>query len=117
MSVEETQRTITAYFEAMEDGRLAQFLAEDATWTTAQSGAVVNGAPAVQAAIHGLHQRMHDLRPGTMVVADGAVYLEGDCALSAQDADQRIPWCLAYDVQGDRVTAIRAYGQIAAFMP
>lgn len=103
-----------AYFAALSTGRFRQFFTDDVTWTTIQNGAEVSGAQAVEEAITGLHARMSDLRTRQLSVGEGMAYIEGSCA-GADGA--RIPYCVAYDVVGDRIAAMRAYGEIAAFMP
>ena len=115
MSTNDTNRVMGAYFEALGTGHFQQFLTDDATWTTVQTGEDIRGAIAVEDAINGLHARMTDLRTQQLVVADGAAYLEGTCA-DPNGAD-RIPYCVAYDLAGDRIVAMRAYGELAAFMP
>lgn len=115
MSTDDTNRVMSAYFEALGTGRFRQFLTDDASWTTVQTGEEVSGAIAVEDAINGLHARMSDLRTRQLVVADGEAYLEGSCL--DPDGAQRIPYCVAYDLAGDRIASMRAYGDIAAFMP
>jgi hypothetical protein len=48
------------------------------------------------------------------VVADGAAYVEGSGA--GMEGEDRIPYSVAYDLVGNRIAAMRAYGDIAAFM-
>lgn len=43
-----------------------------------------------------------------------AAYLEGSCA-DAGEQGQRVGYCAAYDLAGDRIRAMRAYGALAAF--
>jgi hypothetical protein len=115
MSTDDTSQTMSAYFTALATGRFRQFFTDDVTWTTIQSGAVVRGAESVEGAINGLHAHMPDLSTRQLMFAQGVAYLEGTCAGSS-DGD-RIPFCVAYDLAGDRIQAMRAYGDIASFMP
>jgi len=115
MSTDDTSETMSAYFAALETGRFQQFFTDDVTWTTIQSGAVVRGAEAVEGSINGLHARMTDLSTRQLISAQGVAYLEGACA-GTGDGD-RIPFCVAYDLADDRIDAMRAYGDIASFMP
>ena len=115
MSTDNTARVMKAYFAALASGHFQQFLSDDVTWTTVQSGAEITGPRAVEAGINGLHARMPDLKARQLSVADGSAYIEGTCA--GQDANSRIPYCVAYDIVGERIAAMRAYGDIAEFMP
>jgi hypothetical protein len=115
MSADDTAKVIEAYFTAMGSGHFQQFLTDDVTWTTIQSGEELQGADAVEAGIKGLHARMTDMKTRQLSVADGTAYIEGTCA--GQDGRSRIPYCVAYDLAGERIAAMRAYGDIAVFMP
>ena len=115
MSADDTANVIEAYFTAMGSGHFQQFLTDDVTWTTIQSDEELLGPEAVEAGIMGLHARMTGVKTRQLSVADGAAYIEGTCA--GQDGSSRIPYCVAYDLAGDRIAAMRAYGDIAVFMP
>jgi hypothetical protein len=115
MSTDDTSQTMSAYFTALGTGRFQQFFTADVTWTTIQSGAVVRGAEAVEGAINGMHAHMPDLSTRQLMSAQGVAYLEGTCAGNS-DGD-RIPFCVAYDLAADRIDAMRAYGDIASFVP
>ena len=115
MSTDDTSQTMSAYFTALGTGSFQQFFTEDVTWTTIQSGAVVHGAEAVEGAINGLHARMPDLSTRQLMSALGVASVDGTGA-GAGDED-RIPFCVAYDLAADRIDAMRAYGDIASFMP
>ncbi|HEV7196733.1 MAG TPA: nuclear transport factor 2 family protein, partial [Pedococcus sp.] len=110
----ETTRVMDAYFAALGTGQFNQFFTDDVTWTTIQNNEQVCGAQAVEAAINGLHARMSDLQTRQLVVSNGFAYLEGSCA--GKD-EARIPYCVAYEFAGDRIAAMRAFGEIATFMP
>jgi hypothetical protein len=114
MQADNTQRVMGGYFEALATGHFQQFLTDDVTWTTVESGAEIKGAGAVEQAVNGLHSRMSDLRTRHLVLSDRAAILEGTCA--GQDGGNRIAYCVAYDLLGDRIVAMRAYGQIASLM-
>ena len=114
MSTDDTHRLMDAYFTALATGHFRQLLTDDVTWTTIQNAAEVRGAEAVEAAINTLHARMSDLKTRQLIVGDQSAYLEGTGA--GQDGSARIPFCVAYDLVGDRIDAMRAYGQLAVFM-
>jgi hypothetical protein len=103
-----------AYFAALATGHFQHLLTDDVTWTTIQNDAEIRGAQAVEEAVNTLHARMSDLRTRQLIVGDQTAYLEGSGA--AQDGTDRIPFCVAYDLVGDRIAAMRAYGQLAVFM-
>ena len=53
-----------------------------------------------------------------MLAADGAAYLEADfvgthiaefAGIPATGAKVRVPYCVAYDIEGDHITALRGY--------
>ena len=115
MPSDDTSQTMSAYFTALGTGRFKQFFTDDVTWTTIQSGAVFRGAESVERAINGLHAHMPDLSTRQVMSAQGVAFLEGTCA-GTSDGD-RIPFCVAYDLAADRIDAMRAYGDIASFMP
>lgn len=104
---------MSAYFDALETGRFTQFFTDDVVWTTIQGGTHVQGPEAVQDAINVLHARLPDLQTRQLVFAENAAYIEG----SGAGATGRIAYCVAYDLVGERIRAMRAYGDIAEFMP
>jgi hypothetical protein len=106
---------MSAYFDALEAGRFARYFTEDVVWTTIQSDTRIKGPEAVQDAINFLHARFHDLRTSQLVFAESAAYIEGSGA--GARGEGRIAYCVAYDLVGERIRAMRAYGDIAEFMP
>ena len=116
MDAGQTQRVMTGYFTALRSGRVTEFFTDDVTWTTIQSGAVVQGAAQVQAAILGLHARMSDMRTRRLTIAQDAAYIEGSCA-GLDGSPDRVNYCVAYDLADHRIASMRAYGPLAAYMP
>ena len=115
MTADQTRRVMSAYFDALEAGSFAQFFTEDVVWTTIQSDTHIKGPEAVQDAINVLQGRLHDLRTSQLVFAESAAHIEGSGADTT--GESRIPYCVAYDLVGERIRAMRAYGDIAKFMP
>ena len=74
--------------------RLRSVLNGDVTWTTIETGTEVRGPLPVQDAIVGLHAQMFDIKTRRLVVSEGAAYIVG-----------RISYCVADDLDGDRVDA------------
>ena len=115
MSTEQSKSTMQAYFDAMRTGEFKQFFTDDVTWTTIESGDVVTGPSLVQNAIIVLHSQLSDMHTRRLVAFEGAAYLEGD-AIGAP-TNERVSYCVAYDLDKDRITAMRVYGAVAAMMP
>jgi hypothetical protein len=115
MTTDQTRRVMNAYFDALETRSFAQFFTEDVVWTTIQSDTHIKGPEAVQDAINVLHARLQDLRTYHLVFAERSAYIEGSGADATGDG--RIPYCVAYDLVGERIRAMRAYGDVAEFMP
>ena len=114
MSTDDTHRLMDAYFAALATGHFQQFLTDDVTWTTMQNDAEIRGGDVVEEAVNTLHARLSDLQTRQLLVGDQTAYLEGTGA--GRDGTARIPFCVAYDLVGDRIAAMRAYGQLAVFM-
>lgn len=111
MSADQTRQVMSAYFGALETGHFARYFNEDVTWTTVASDTQVRGPDAVEALINGLHDRLKDLQTRQLVIGEDAAYIEGTAAGS--NGDGRIPYCVAYDIVGGRIGAMRAYGDLA----
>lgn len=103
---------MSGYFDALETGRFAQYFTGDVTWTTMADGAQVKGPQAVQDAINTLHGRLTDLQTLQLVLGPHTAYIEGSATVPAGAG--RVAYCVAYDVIGDRIAAMRAYGQLNA---
>jgi len=54
-------------------------------------------------------------RPRQLKSVDNRVCLEGSCAGADPDHD-RICYCVTYELDGDRIAAMRPYGALADFM-
>ncbi len=71
---------------------------------------------AVQDAIIALHSRMRNLRTRQLLIGDHAAFIEGDGDSPAPHRS-RIWYGVAYDLDGNRIAAMRAYGSRANLMP
>jgi hypothetical protein len=116
MSSEQTRQIMDRYVKALGTGDFARFFTEYVTWTTIETGTEVRGPLAVQDAIVGLHAQMSDMKTRQLVVSEGAAYIEGNCA-RVDGSPGRISYCVAYDLDGDRIASMRAYGALGAIMP
>ena len=115
MSVEETQQVIQRYFEVMgAEGDFSEFYVEDVTWVMVDTGIEVPGRSAARDYVIALHSQMADGHTRSLVVSDGAAYVEGDRLNSQQRQAPRISYCVAFDLTDDRITAMRCYGNFGA---
>ena len=103
------------YFEALGSGDFSRFFTADVTWTTIESGEEISGPLPVQDAITALHAQLVDFRTRQLTVSDTSAYIEGS-AVRRDGAPGRVAYCVAYDINGDRINAMRAYGSLAALM-
>ncbi|MGC5169143.1 nuclear transport factor 2 family protein [Microbacterium sp. DT81.1] len=111
MSTEQTKQTMDRYFTLMgSEGDFAQCYAADVTWLVADTGEIVRGPQTVRNYVVTLHARLTDMQTLNFVVADDHSYLEGDCSAGRSRADERIHYCVAYDIDGGLITAMRCYG-------
>jgi hypothetical protein len=116
VSLEQTQRAIDRYFGIMgRGGDFADCYTTDVTWITSDTGERIHGPNPVRDYIVALHANMVDMQTRRFLVADGSVYLEGDCADTFTRTSNRICYCVAYDMKDDLISAMRCYGPIAQF--
>jgi hypothetical protein len=117
VSVDQTQQVIDRYFGVMgAGGDFSQFYVDDVTWTMIDAGDEIRGAAAVRDYVIALHAQLSDAHIRRIVVSDSAAYLEGDCVNGQNEDAPRIVYCVAYDVTGDRITAMRCYGTFGAII-
>jgi predicted ester cyclase len=126
MTVEQTEKTMSAYLEAlMARGDFAAYFTDDVEWTTMESGEVVRGRTAVEDLIRSLHEQIFDARPElrTLLCGDGAAALEatfhgrhiGELAgVPPTGVDVQLPYTVFYDLAGDRISRLRAYVALSA---
>jgi len=128
MATETTERVMREYLEALlSRGDFERFFADDVLWTTMETGEEIRGREAVRDYIVALHTVLFDARPVVrgMVVSGDVALLEADFVgrhigeiggVAATGKDVKVPYCVAYDIQGERIAALRAYFPIAALM-
>jgi len=106
------------YFKRMGAGEdFSDCYTADVTWTTFDDRSQVRGAGPVREYLVALHENMVDARTRRLIFADNAAYLEGDCTAASTGGINRIAYCVAYDVTGDKISAMRCYGAIAHLAP
>jgi ketosteroid isomerase-like protein len=116
------------YLEALlARGDFGRFFTDDVLWTTMETGEQIRGRNAVRDYIVALHTVVFDARPvvrGVAVSGDVAL-LEADFVgrhigemggIAATGRDVKLPYCVVYDIQGERIAALRAYVPVGALM-
>ena len=128
MTVEETERTIRAYLDALQTGGdFAAYFADDITWTTMEMGDQIRGRDPVRDFIVALHTQLFDATPefGHVTVADGVAALEAVfvgkhiaefAGVPATGAEVRLPYSVSYDISSGKIHALRAYFPITALI-
>jgi steroid delta-isomerase-like uncharacterized protein len=128
MSVETSERVLREYGEALlSRGDFSRFFTDDVVWTTMETGDEIRGREAVRDYIVAMHTTLFDARPviRNTAVGDTFAVLEadfvgkhvgevGDVPATGKDVD--VPYCVVYDIDGDRIRALRAYLPMAALM-
>jgi len=121
MSAAAVERVMRDYVEALDSGGdLAGYFAEDATFTTMETGEVVSGGTACAGYIRMLHHQVFDGRVVTrhLVTSDGVAVLEASLEgthvgamgdLQPTGRHVNIPYCVVYEVDGDGIHAARGY--------
>lgn len=113
-----TREVIDRYFELMGRGEdFAVYYADDVQWTTLDGGTVASGPSKVRNYLAGLHRNMPDIQTRPRAYADETAYVEGDCADPRSTGDDRIAFCVAYDVANGVITAARCYGAVGFLGP
>ena len=128
MSVERTQATMTAYFhDLLGGGRYAQHFADDVVVTVLWTDQVVRGRDAAEQLITYLHQQAFAARPvlKNSFVGEGQAVAEVDfvakhigefAGVAASGKDVNMPYCVVYDLDEDKITALRLYFPVAVLL-
>lgn len=118
VSRDETQRGVDLYFDLMVRGEdFAVCYADDVTWLSVDSNRLVEKPQQVRNFITALHGQMVDAQTVRIVVGDGWAYLEGHCASDRSRSGARRRYCVAYDLAGEQIAAMRGYGPIGDLEP
>ena len=118
MGEQATKGVMDLYFKRMGTGEdFSDCYTADVTWTTFDDGRQVRMAGPVREYLVALHENMVDARTRRLIFADSAAYLEGDCADSSNGDVNRLAYCVAYDITGDKISAMRCYGPIGRLAP
>jgi steroid delta-isomerase-like uncharacterized protein len=121
MSVEVTSATPRSYLDALiAGGDFADYFTDDVTWTTVGGGQQLQGRPPVRDFLIWMHTQAFDAHPEikTLVVGDGRAALEADLVgvhtgeflgVPATGKPVQVPYCMVYDLDYDKIAALRAY--------
>ncbi len=126
--LEIARATITGYLETLVDrGPHARYFAEDVSLQLMGTDQEAHGPEAVEATIRYLHEQAFDAHPELKrVLVDGErAAIEADfvgrhvgdfAGKHATGKDVRVPYSVLYDVEGDRIKALRIYMPMDALL-
>jgi steroid delta-isomerase-like uncharacterized protein len=121
MTLEATAETMRSYLDAfLARGNFADYYTDEVTWTTVGADQELQGRQPVRDFLIWMHTQAFDAHPKvkTLVVGDGQAALEADfvgthtgefLGIPATGKSVQVPYCVIYDLQGDKITALRAY--------
>ena len=121
MSVEATAQTMRSYLDVfLGRGDFADYFIDDVTWTAVGTGPELRGRQPVRDFLSWMHTQAFDAHPKvkTLVVGDGQAVLEADfvgthtgefLGIPATGKSVQVPYCVVYDLQDDKLVALRAY--------
>jgi steroid delta-isomerase-like uncharacterized protein len=121
MSVQATSETVRSYLDAfLARGDFAAYFSDDVTWTTIGAGQELQGREPVLDFLMWMHTQAFDAHPKvkTLVIGDGQAVLEADfvgthtgefLGIPATGKSVQVPYCVVYDLRGDKLAALRAY--------
>jgi len=128
MSIERTRQTVDAYLDdLLSFGDFARHLTDDVVVTFMGTDRVIKGREAARTTITFVHQQAFRSR----IAATTILYGEANAMLEAQfkgthiaefegiPASQRqvdVPYAVAYDLRGDRISALRLYFPLELLM-
>ena len=127
MSVEAT-KVMRSYLDALlARGDFADYFTDDVTWTIVGTDQNVQGREPVRDFLTWMHTQAFDAHPKvkTLVVGDGQAALEADLVgihtgeflgLAATEKPVQVPYCVVYDLDDDKIAALRAYIPMELFI-
>jgi steroid delta-isomerase-like uncharacterized protein len=125
MSVESTRETIMKYFNS-EHGDVSM-MADDVVFTVMATGDEFKGPQGVLGMLNYFYHGVFEATAETknLVIADGQAVVEGDfvgkhvgefAGVPATGKDVRVPLCVVYDLEGDKIARGRIYFETPAFL-
>ncbi len=121
MSIESTRKTLDTYLTTLaERGPYAQYFADEVYLAMVGTGQEIKGREAVEQFIRFFHEQAFDGRPEvkSTIYDDGRAAVEFDflgthtaefLGVPAQGNQVKVPYAAVYDVEDDRITALRIY--------
>ena len=128
MSMEVTAATMRSYLDALlARGDFADYFTDDVTWTIIGTDQELQGREPVRDFLIWMHTQAFDAHPKvkTLVVGDGQAALEADLVgihtgeflgLAATGKPVQVPYCVVYDLDDDKIAALRAYIPMELFI-
>jgi predicted ester cyclase len=119
--IEATRTTMTSYLETLiAQGNFGQYLTSDVSLQLMWSDQEAHGRDAVEGMIHYLHDQAFDAQPELKcLLVDGeravvevdfvARHIAEFAGRPATGKDVRVPYTVMYDVESDRIKALRMY--------
>ena len=125
MSVENTRKVITGYFDAGHD--VASFLSQDVVFTVMATGEVNEGREKVLEMLNYFYSVAFTARAETtnLVIGENSAVLEARiigthtgtfAGIKATGKEIDVPLCVAYDIEGDHITRGRVYFETPALL-
>jgi steroid delta-isomerase-like uncharacterized protein len=125
MSVESTRDVVMRYLDSNHSD--LSMMASDVVFTHMATGDEHRGPEAVARMLHFIYHVAFDARAETrnMVFADGQAVLEADfvgthigefAGVPATGKAVRVPLCVVYDVEHDKIKTGRVYFEVPAFL-
>jgi predicted ester cyclase len=122
-----TATIIQAYLDALiARGDFAAYLAENATFEIVGTSLRAEGREAVRDTIVAMHTQAFDANPKvkTVITGDDQAVLEADfvgthtgefLGIAPTGNPVNVPYCVVYDFNGDKITALRGYMAMELF--
>jgi steroid delta-isomerase-like uncharacterized protein len=121
MSVQATSGIMRSYLDALiARGDFADHFIDDVSWIMVGSSQELRGREPVRDFLIWMHTQAFDAHPKvtTLVVGDGHAALEANfvgihtgefLGIPASGRSVQVPYCVVYDLRGDKIAALRAY--------
>lgn len=117
MSLEDTRKVVSEYLQNHAD---PGFLTSDAVFTDMGTGEEYRGRDAIAQSLEYFYHQAFEAHPEvhSTVIGDGHAVAEGEfvgrhigdfAGIPATGREVRVPICVAYDVEGDKITRARIY--------
>ena len=125
MSVDSTREVITRYVES--DHADLSVMAADVVFTNMATGEESRGSDGVRAMLDHVYHTAFDAHAESrnMIFADGRAVLEADfvgrhigefAGVAATNKEVRVPLCVVYDLENDKIKRGRVYFEVPALM-